>query len=403
MAVLPKLLEARQHFDNTCIGNIEGAVIEELQSLELNLKKGSRIAITAGSRGINNIALILRTVISYIKESGAEPFLVPAMGSHGGASAEGQLKVLAGLGILPEYVGAPIRASMETVEIGTIATGFPGKDSMPVHMDRFAYESDGVIVINRVKPHTSFHAEVESGLQKMMAIGLGKAVQAGIIHNFGTKGLKELISPAARRIMATGKIIAGLGLVENAYDKLMCIQGFLPGGLVSGEKELLALARRNMPCLPADKLDLLIVEEMGKNFSGTGMDTNIIGRLKIEGEPEPESPAIKRIAVLDLSEAAGGNAYGIGLADFTTKKLVGKIDYAATYANMLATNFVERVKIPFIAENEEHAIETALKTCALSSVEDARIIRIKNTLQLENIQVSASVFKEAESKLTVIV
>lgn len=406
MAV-PKLIKVMQRFDNTHVENVEAAVRHELQGLDLNLKKGARIAITAGSRGIDNIALILKTVAAFLKECGAEPFFVPAMGSHGGATAEGQLKVLEGLGIISECLGAPIKASMETVVIGSIDTGFYRGASdavlMPVHMDRFAYEADGIMVINRVKPHTSFHAEVESGLQKMMAVGLGKAVQAGNIHNFGTRGLKELISPAAQMIMSTGKIVASLGIVENAYDKLMCIRGFLPDRLVTGEKELLAMAGRNMPCLPVDKLDLLIVDQMGKNFSGTGMDTNIIGRLKIEGEPEPEHPSIKRIAVLDLSDAAGGNAYGIGLADFTTKKLVDSIDYKATYANMLATNFIERVKIPFIASDENSAIETALKTCSLTSMDEARIIRIKNTLDLKNIQVSPAVFAEIKDKVDVMV
>lgn len=406
MAV-PELIKVRQRFDNTCIGDVEAAVGRELQSLGLKLERGARIAITAGSRGIDKIPLVLRTVAAFLKESGAEPFFVPAMGSHGGATAEGQLKVLAGLGILPEYLGAPVKASMDTVVIGSLdaglVTGASNTGSMPVHMDRLAYEADGILVVNRVKPHTSFHAEVESGLQKMLAIGLGKAVQAGNIHNYGTKGLKELISPVAQRMLSTGKIIAGLGIVENAYDKLMCIRGLRPGDLVEGERELLTLARQNMPGLPVDKLDLLIVEQMGKNFSGTGMDTNIIGRLKIEGEPEPESPSIKRIAVLDLSDAAGGNAYGIGLADFTTKKLVDRIDYKPTYANMLATNFIERVKIPFIAEDEDAAIETALKTCALNSREAARVIRIKNTLELENILVSGNVLEEIRDRVELII
>jgi len=406
MAV-PKLLNVRQHFDKTCISDVEAAVRSELNGLGLKLSLGSRIAVTAGSRGIDNIPLVLRTVASFIKDAGAEPFFVPAMGSHGGATAEGQLKVLAGLGILPEYLGAPIKASMDTVVIGSVDTGISIDAShsgvMPVHMDKLAYEADGIIIINRVKPHTSFHAEAESGLQKMLAIGLGKAVQAANIHNFGTRGLRELISPVAQLMLSTGKIIAGLGLVENAYDKLMCIKGLIPEMFAAGEKELLAMARSNMPSLPVDKLDLLIVEQMGKNFSGTGMDTNIIGRLKIEGEPEPGSPIIKRIAVLGLSDAAAGNAYGIGLADFTVKKLVDSIDYEATYTNMLTTNYLERVKIPYIAADENSAVEAALKTCSLNRIENARIIRIKNTLDMENIQVSPSVFEEIKDKVEVIV
>lgn len=402
MAV-PRLIKIRQRFDKTCIENVEATVRFELQSLGLKLEQSSSIAITAGSRGIDNIALVLKTVAAFVKAAGANPFFVPAMGSHGGATAEGQLKVLAGLGITPDYIGAPIKSSMETVIAGSVDTAAHNSISesvfMPVHIDRAAYESNGIIAVNRVKPHTSFHAEVESGLQKMIAIGLGKAVQATNIHDYGTNGLKRLIAPVAKTIMSTGKIIAALGLVENAHDKLKYVKGLLPQDLAEGERLLLDMARKNMPGLPVDKLDLLIVEQMGKNFSGTGMDTNIIGRLRIEGEPEPENPSIRRIAVLDLSEAAGGNAYGIGLADFTTKKLMDRIDYKATYANMLATNFIERIRIPYIAADENEAVETALKSCSLKDIEKARIIRIKNTLHLENMEVSPSVYEEIKDRV----
>jgi hypothetical protein len=206
----------------------------------------------------------------------------------------------------------------------------------------------------------------------------------------------------ARKVIASGKIIAGLGLLENANDRLMEVRAFLPGEIEAGEKEMLARARCNMPCLPVDTMDLLIVDEMGKNFSGTGMDTNIIGRLRIEGEPEPQKPYIKRIVVLDLSSGADGNAYGMGLADFTVKKLVEKIDYTATYANVLTTNFVERAKIPVIAENEEAAVSLALKTCGLKDIETARIVRISNTLQLEYVSVSKSIYEEIKDSVDIV-
>ena len=402
---LSKLIRVRQHFNDSFINDVETAVRKELQGLGLKLEKGSRIAITAGSRGIDKIPLILRTTADFIKEAGAEPFFVPAMGSHGGATAEGQLQVLKELGITQEYLGAPILASMETVVVGAVnkgsLCGFQMPEDLPVHIDRYAWEADGIFVINRVKPHTSFHAEVESGLQKMIAIGLGKETQAANIHGFGTRGLRELIAPVSKQVISTGKIAACLGLVENAYDKLVCIKGMLPANTAEGEKELLALARRCMPALPVDRLDLLIVEQMGKNYSGTGMDTNIIGRLRIEGEPEPESPVIRRIAVLDLSDATAGNAYGIGLADFITRKLYEKIDYKATYTNMLATNFIERVKIPYVAEDEETAVTTALNTCGIDNPHEARIIKIKNTLELSDIQVSRSVYDDVKDRVEV--
>jgi Uncharacterized conserved protein (DUF2088). len=399
----PELIKIRQKFDATCIYDVEAAVLGELKGLGLKLEPGSSIAVTAGSRGIDNIALILKTVVTFLKSADVKPFIVPAMGSHGGATAEGQKKILEELGIRPDYIGAPIMSSMDTVKISSIDTKAflhsAVTENMPVYIDKYAYEADGILVINRVKPHTSFHGDVESGMMKMIAVGLGKAVQAANIHNHGTKGLKCLIRPIAKEVLATGKVIAGIGIVENAYDKQKTIKAFLPGQIEKGEQAMLAEARMNMPCLPTGMLDLLVVEQMGKNFSGTGMDTNIIGRIKIEGEPEPEKPYIRRIAVLDLSEAARGNAYGIGLADFTTRKLFDKIDYNATYANMLATGFTERVKVPFIAENEEIAIETALKSCSITSTEKARIIRIKNTLQLEYMEVSKNIYEEIKSRV----
>lgn len=424
--ILPEMFKIRQRFDNTCIGNIEAVVKAELDRLGLRPEKGARIAITAGSRGIDNIARVIKACASYVRSLGAEPFIVPAMGSHGGATAEGQTRVLADLGIEPGFVGAPILSSMETVVLeekqgdgssvnskqknrplvnGSSASLEATEPSpcfpfpFPIHMDKYAYEADGIIVVNRVKPHTSFHSDIESGMMKMMAVGLGKEVQAANIHSFGTRGLRELIAPVARRMLSTGKIIAGLGLVENAYDKLMEVRAYLPEEIESGERKLLAKARRSMPCLPVDKIDLLVVDELGKNYSGTGMDTNIIGRLRIEGEPEPEKPRIKRIAVLDLSSGSNGNAYGIGLADFTTKKLADKIDYKATYANALTTGFIERAKIPVIAANDTEAAIQALRTCALKDAGAARIVRISNTLQLEYISVSKSIYMEIKDSV----
>lgn len=400
---LKDLIKVRQRFDDTCLQDAESAVLSELERLNLRFGKGSRIAITAGSRGIDKIALILRTITGFVRARGGEPFLIPAMGSHGGAAAGGQLDVLRGLGITEEQIGAPILATMDVAELGRLDVGsLMGSGCqgfMPVYMDRNAFEADGIIAVNRVKPHTSFHSEVESGLMKMLVIGLGKEKQATCLHSYGTAGLRTLIAPAARKVLATGRIIAGVGLVENAYDRLMEVKAFKTGEMEEGEKALLAKARSNMPCLPVKQLDVLIIDEIGKNFSGTGMDTNITGRMRIEGEPEPDTPRIRRIAVLGLSHAAGGNAYGIGLADVTTRKLVDSIDYKATYANALATTFYERVRIPLIAENNEEALELALRICSLREPEKARIIRIGNTLQLEDLWVSENVYEEIKNKI----
>lgn len=394
----PQLVHVHRKFDDTAIHDVEDQVINELKKLQLKFTKGSRIAITAGSRGIDNIAVVLRTVGNFVRNAGAIPFFIPAMGSHGGATAEGQLMVLRELGIVPEFIGAPILSSMETVVIGHLHNfALPSCHKLgdiEINIDKNAFESDGIIVINRIKPHTSFHADFESGMLKMMAIGMGKRIQAEIIHSFGTNGLRTLIQPVAQKILDTGKIIAGIGLVENAYDKLKIIQSFRPEEILPGEKMLIAEARKNMPSLPVDVLDVLIVEEMGKNYSGTGMDTNIIGRIKIENETEPEKPSIKKIVALDLSVATNGNAYGVGLADFITKKLFDKIDFNSTYANVIATNFFERVKIPFIAKNDDEAIKMAINSCSQNENSNPRIIRIKNTLNLEDIWVSEHLLNE---------
>lgn len=394
-----QMFKIKQKFNSICLEDVESAVKQEIDRLNLKIKKGQRIAITAGSRGIDRIPLILRAVAEKVKELGGEPLLVPAMGSHGGATAEGQKKILEELGITPGFIGAPALSSMEVVKVGTFchSAGNGKHEEFPVVMDKYACEADGIIVVNRVKPHTSFHGDVESGLMKMIAIGLGKRVQAENIHSLGTEGLRRLIAPVAKKILETGKIMAGIGIVENSYDRVMEIKAFLPEDMEKGDMDLLQKARKSMPGLPVDQLDILIVESLGKNISGTGMDTNVIGRMKIHGEPEPDKPAIKRIIVLDLSPETKGNAYGIGLADFTTKALVEKIDYNATYTNAITSTFTERVKIPIIAENEEEAIEMAVKACGIKDPGTLRAIRIKNTLQLEEIWVSPAIYNELQS------
>jgi len=268
-----KWIKIKQKFNNEYIIDLEDVIFKEIESLNLSIKKGARIAITAGSRGIDRIPVVLGAVISKVKQLGGEPFLIPSMGSHGGATAEGQVKILKELGITPEAVGAPILSSMEVVQVDNVDIG---EVNLPVVVDKNAYEADGIIVVNRVKPHTSFSADIESGIMKMMVVGMGKKVQAENIHRFGTKGLREYLVPIARKVLETGKIIAGIGIVENSYDKIFKIKAFESQDIEEGEKALLKASRDLMPKLPVDKLDILIVENIGKNISGTGMDTNII-------------------------------------------------------------------------------------------------------------------------------
>jgi hypothetical protein len=390
--MLPEMIPVKQHFPDRSVADIPAQISDQLARFAPAIRPESRIAITAGSRGMDRISIILRSVVRWIKQQGGRPFVVPAMGSHGGATAEGQTAMLAGLGITEESVEAPIFSSMEVTEIGRY-------EDMPVCLDRHAAAADGIIVVNRIKPHTSLHGEIESGLMKMMAIGLGKAVQAQRIHSLGLGGLRTYIAPLARHIINSGKIIAGLGLVENSCDRVMQIEALSPQEIEDGEKKLLVLAKAALPRLPVNDLDVLVVEEMGKNISGTGMDTNIIGRLRIPGEPEPETPRIRRIVVLDLTLESHGNALGIGLADITTRALFAKIDFAATYANVLTTTFVERGKIPLLAKDEQEAVAWALETCGVRDIAQARVIRIKNTLTLQDVWVSPAVWQEIQGQV----
>lgn len=394
--MIPKLIKVRQFFNREHIEDIEGKVRTEILRLGISIKSGSEIAIAVGSRGIRNIDRIVKTTVDVIKELGGRPFIVPAMGSHGGATSEGQKRLLEGYGIREDIIGAPILSSMEVVELPS--DGLENR----VFMDKIAYSADGTIIINRIKPHTDFHGDVESGLLKMCVIGLGKHKQAIEIHRFGTYGLRHLIPPTAKRIIEYGNIIFGIGIVENAYDETMILEAVMPEDFEETDKRLLKIAKENMPSLPVDKLDLLIVDEMGKDISGAGMDTNIIGRIYIDGEPEPDKPKITRIVVTDLTDKTHGNAIGLGLADFITKRLFSKIDFDATYQNAVTSTFVLRGKIPIIAEDSRTAIEWALRTCGPINIERARVIRIKNTLSLGELYVSESILEEIKDRVEII-
>jgi hypothetical protein len=387
---LPCFYKVKQQMECPVVENIEQAVTEALSSLNLEtrIRPRARIAITAGSRGIANMPLIIRTAVQVIRAAGGEPFIVPAMGSHGGATAEGQLAILESLDITQESVGAPIMSSMEVVEIGRT-----DKD-VPVYFDKNALSSDGILVINRVKPHTGFRAANESGLVKMISVGLGKEKGCTTMHQ---NGLAKTIPAAAQVALKVAPIIGGLGIVENSKEQTANIRAALPEELMRVDSELLLEAKGYLPQIPFDEFDVLIVDEMGKNVSGTGMDVNVIGRMYKLGEPELERPRIKRIAVLDLTEASHGNALGMGLADIMTERLSKKIDFAATYANVIAAGVLERGRAPISVKNDLEAIRIALTSITGLSPQEARVIRIKNTLELEEFLVSEALLFEAES------
>lgn len=366
---------------------IAARVRSELQPALAKVVLDERVAITAGSRGIANMPMILRACGDAVREFGGDPFIMPAMGSHGGATAEGQRDVLAGYGITRDTVGMPIVSSMDVQEIGCVG-------DMPVFMSTTALEADHVLLVNRVKPHTDFRGPIESGLAKVCAIGLGKQRGAQTIHSRGTRGLVELMPRAARCIIdKTGKILGGLAILENPRDETADLQFVEPDGVGTAvEEELQRRARGLIGALPFDELDVLIVDEMGKNVSGTGMDTNVIGRMFVPGVPEQARPNITAIVVLGLTEESHGNAVGIGLADFTTETLASRIDWQATYTNAYTagTSGLLRSRLPTVLPNDRASIATAMRMCGEPDASKVRIARIRNTLRVTEVQFGAN-------------
>ncbi|HYG57801.1 MAG TPA: hypothetical protein VD902_07000, partial [Symbiobacteriaceae bacterium] len=357
--------------------------------LRAKVTPGMRVAITAGSRGITGVVQLLATVAGYLRELGAEPVVVAAMGSHGGGTPEGQMAVLESLGITEAAVGAAISTAVDATVIGQTAGG------LTVYADAFAARCDGILAINRVKPHTSFHGPLESGLAKMLVVGLGKAPGARQFHSLGAERLSGALADIGRVLLDRLPVLGGVAVLENGREETADLVPVTPGEILDREPELLERARALLPRLPVDALDLLVVEEMGKNFSGTGMDTNVIGRMGIVGVPDGE-PVIARIAVLDLSEASHGNANGMGLADFITRRFQEKIDFAATYLNTLTATFVQRAKMPIALESDRAVLEAALGTLGGPSPDLVRAVQIPNTLMLERFLCSPAVLRELE-------
>ena len=392
MPPLPKMYRLRQRFDRQAIANPGRVLAERLRSAPAmaGLRPGMRVAITVGSRGIAHLGELVAAVVQVVRERGGEPFIVPAMGSHGGATAEGQARMLAGLGVDEATVGAPIRSSMDVVLVGQTPSGWP------VYCDRLAFEADWIVVMNRVKPHTAFKASIESGLMKMMAVGLGKRRGAETVHR---RGLAEGVVEFGRVILARAPIGIGVAIVENSDDETYELAVVPPTEFEETDRHLLALARDLLPRLPFDDLDVLVVREMGKNISGTGMDSNVIGiGRRIGGSHKPE---VARLVVLDLTEESHGNALGVGLADLTTRRLVDKIDLRATYTNVITTGFFGSAKLPMILESDQEALAVALTGYDPATV---RLAVIKNTLELEEMAISEGLLEAARSqpRLTVL-
>jgi hypothetical protein len=371
-------------------------VERQLASLNLGtrVRKGQSVAITAGSRGIAHIAEITRAIVSHCRGLGLEPFIVPAMGSHGGATAEGQREVLEGYGITESFVGAKIRSSMETVIVDTTPQG------IPVHFDKIASQADHVLVAGRIKPHTGFVGDVESGLHKMMLIGLGKATGAGIYH----KAIKDftfpdIISAVAKSVIQKCRVLCGVGIVENAYDETALIAAVAPEEFYEREKALLKKAREWLPRLPFPDVDLLIIDQIGKNISGTGMDTNVVGRkYNDHAATELDEARVRRIFIRSLTETTHGNACGIGMAEFTTRRAAAQVDHVITNVNCVTAGHPTAAMMPIVCENDRRAVEDALSTIGLTPPENARVIHISDTLHLETVLISEAYASEIASQ-----
>ncbi|HID57477.1 TPA: DUF2088 domain-containing protein [Candidatus Poribacteria bacterium] len=392
---LPGMFLTRQIFPRPVVRDIPLRIRRELKRIGFNERIGSgdSIAITVGSRGIANMPLILKSLVAELKSIGAHPFILPAMGSHGGATAEGQKAVLEDYGITERSIGVPIRSSMDVLKVGHLP------DGSPVYLDKLAAEADGIVVLNRIKPHTDFVGRIGSGLMKMMAIGLGKKRGAELYHRlFFKHGFEKTIRWAAREVLRRCKVKFGIGIIENAYEETADIVALPPEEIEEGEEKLFAKAKELSGRLPFEDLDVLIVDKMGKDISGTGMDTNVIGRMMQNFEPEPEKPDILRIVVLDLTDRSHGNAVGMGLADFTTARLVSKIDRKATYTNSITSLGPQKSRIPLYLDTDREAIEAAFATVGIREPKECRAVHIRSTLHLHLIEISESLLEEAEER-----
>ncbi|RFB12642.1 DUF2088 domain-containing protein [Bacillus sp. HNG] len=388
---IPRMIKIRQKFHAPEVENVKEAVHKAIHTAGVihRVEARDRVAIAVGSRGVANLPELVRETVNAVKSVGGHPFIVPAMGSHGGATAAGQVDVLEQLGVTEDAIGAPILATMEVVEIGRLPNG------LPIYMDLHAYKADKIIVINRIKPHTAFRGPVESGLMKMITIGLGKQKGAEAAHAFSFKYMAEHVVEMAKIAIDRTPIIFGLGSLENAYDRPAKIVAIPAEDLIHREPELLIEAKSLMPRIMFDPIDVLVVDELGKDISGDGMDPNITGRY---ATPYASGgPQVTRIAVLGLTEKTHGNANGIGMADVSTQKVMDQTIWEKGYANALTSTVTQVVKLPMILENEELAVKAAIKTCNAFDLSKVRIVRIKNTLDIQEIWISESMLEEAKS------
>ena len=390
---IPRMFHARQTFPKHFIApeEIASVVEKELSQPQFasRIKSGMNIAITAGSRGIRNVDVITKAIVDFVKSKGANPFIVPAMGSHGGATAQGQVDLLAGYHITPETMGCPIKSSMEVVELGISELG------RPVYMDRNAYESDGIIVSCRLKPHNAFRGPIESGPCKMMTVGLGKQKGAEQVHSDGMDKIAKNIPTMAKVVLEKAPILLAIPCLENAYDETMKIEAILPENILTREAELLKLAFENMPKLLVGEGDVLIVDEIGKNYSGTGVDPNITGTFST---PYASGGVkVQRTCFLNLSEASHGNALGVGLASAITKKIFDAMDIEMVYPNCITSTVLTSARIPCVVYDDKEAIQICIRTCNDIDKSNVKVIRIPNSLHISEIMLSEAYYDSVKA------
>ena len=387
---LPQMARVRQAFEHHKIDDVAGAVKNEMgrEDIKAKVKPGAKIAVGVGSRGVANIDVAVKALIASLKELGADPFIFPAMGSHAGGTSEGQEALLAGYGVTEDKMGAPVRATMDTVVVAELEGG------TKVHMDKYAHDADGVVLINRVKPHTSYRGEIESGIVKMMTIGMGKINGATSLHgNHPITEFGDALPRAAKAIMECQPFLFGIGMVEDAFDDTAIIQALPAETLFEEETKLQAKAKELMAKIYIEDIDVLVIDEIGKEISGAGADPNVIGN---PGTPGFEVPRVKKIVILDLTEKTHGNAAGIGSAHVITHRLLRRVDFASTYANMVTATALEGARVPIPMKTAEDAVRLAVKTLIGVEPEDARIVRIRNTLSLGEIEVSEPILKDLQ-------
>jgi hypothetical protein len=387
----PKMFRVKQELEGPTLADIPGSTRESIRRLRLQerVKPGQTVAITSGSRGVASIDRITKAAVDELKTLGLKPFICPTMGSHGEATAEGQLKILAHYGITEATMGCPMKSSMEVVEIGKVK-------GTTVFCDKNAWEADHIAVVGRIKAHTDFDGDIESGLFKMMAIGLGKQHGAENYHRAGHHySYAEIFPLVGKAVLDSGHVLFGLGIVENGYDHTAKVQAILPKDFEAAEQALLKEAKAWMSRIPFDKLDVLIVDELGKNISGAGMDPNVTGRASVQ-KPAGR-PHVRMLFVRDITPEAEGNAIGVGFADMTTKRLVRKINYAAMHMNAITSGVAEAAKVPMAFDSDREAIEIALGMIGLTPSEQARVVRIRSTLHLTEIDCSEAMLAEAKA------